>query len=412
MARGFDNIDPNANQKGDNLKPEEIFDIFKLTECTSYTSFRLLPGDMLPVKMHWIKIRAGKDKRETKIPKLCVSFDPDNERVPLEGTDCPYCKLSGGQDGSQQTNLAYFANAIVRDIQEDEPRKKAKLTKEEKKTGFKDVKSKSWTPVRVIRLPSGLAGKIKEMKERNGGYAVTDPDNGIDVDIKFDDSRSGADKYQIDRGEKAPLEDDELEYLTYDLGDHCFDLLGRETQEQAEKEFARMDIIGHDQIEDDEEDDDDDDDLPRKSKSKGKKSRKRGRDEEDEEEDEDEEDEDEEDSRSRRRKSGSKRSRRSSIDDDDDEDEEDDEDDSPRSRRKKSKKKTSSRRRSSVDEDDEDDDDDEEDSRSSRRKKSKKKTSSRKRSRDDDDDDDDEDDVPRRRKSGAKKKTGSRRRRG
>ena len=413
MARGFDNINPNANSRGDKLKPEEIWDLFKFTDQSGYVSVRFLPTDILPVKTHWIKILAGKDKKEIKIPKICISFDPDNEAVALDGTDCPYCNLSQGQDGACQTSTAYYANVIVRDLQEDMPRKLPPHTKSEKETGYKDIKSRSWTPVRVVRLPAGLAGKIQEMRERNKDkkgnmYPVSHEEYGIDIAIKFDDSKSGTDKYQIDKEERSPLDDEELDYLTYDLSVECIDMLGRESQEQADTEFKRLDIVGEDEIEDDE--DDEEDDLPRRSK-KGSKGRRRAS--VDDEDEEDEEDDEEDDlPRSRRgKKSSSRRSRRSSIDEDDDEDEDEDEDEeeSRSSRRSKRSSSRSSRRsRRSEPEDDEDEDEDDE-PRSRRSKRSSTKTSSSRRRRApvDEDEEEDEDDEPRSRRSRTSSKTRS-----
>ena len=411
MARGFDNINPNANSRGDKLKPEEIWDLFKFTDQSGYVSVRFLPTDILPVKTHWIKILAGKDKKEIKIPKICISFDPDNEAVALDGTDCPYCNLSQGQDGACQTSTAYYANVIVRDLQEDMPRKLPPHTKSEKETGYKDIKSRSWTPVRVVRLPAGLAGKIQEMRERNKDkkgnmYPVSHEEYGIDIAIKFDDSKSGTDKYQIDKEERSPLDDEELDYLTYDLSVECIDMLGRESQEQADTEFKRLDIVGEDEIEDDE--DDEEDDLPRRSK-KGSKGRRRAS--VDDEDEEDEEDDEEDDlPRSRRgKKSSSRRSRRSSIDEDDDEDEDEDEDEeeSRSSRRSKRSSSRSSRRsRRSEPEDDEDEDEDDE-PRSRRSKRSSTKTSSSRRRRAPVDEEEDEDDEPRSRRSRTSSKTRS-----
>ena len=411
MARGFDNINPNANSRGDKLKPEEIWDIFKFTDHSGYVSVRFLPTDILPVKTHWIKILAGKDKKEIKIPKICISFDPDNEAVALDGTDCPYCNLSHGQDGACQTSTAYYANVIVRDLQEDMPRKLPPHTKSEKETGYKDIKSRSWTPVRVVRLPAGLAGKIQEMRERNKDkkgnmYPVSHEEYGIDIAIKFDDSKSGTDKYQIDKEERSPLDDEELEYLTYDLSVECIDMLGRENQEQADAEFKRLDIVGEDEID---EEDEDEDDLPRRGK-KGSKGRRRASvDEEEEDEDEDEDEDDEEDDlpRSRRsKKTSSRRSRRSVIDEEEEDEDEDDEEESRSSRRSKRSSSKSSRRsrRSEPEEDDEDEDEEDEAPRSRRSKRSSTKTSSRRRASVDEDE---EDEAPRSRRSRTSSKTRS-----
>jgi hypothetical protein len=391
--RGFDNIKPTGN-RSDNLKPEELWDIFKFSDHEGdWIDMRFLDQDFLPVKMHWIKILVGKDdqpKREVKIPKLCVSFNPDDESTPLDGTDCPYCKLPQGRESTCQTSKAYYANVIIRDLQENEPRKKKPPTKTEKKTGIKELKSESWTPVRVVRMPAGLAKSLQELGERNThgkgskkrAYSIQDAKYGIDVAIKYDSKGTGTDKYKVDKGSHAPLEDDELEYLYYDLGDDSYELLGRESQEAAEKEFKRMDFVGGADIDDEE----DEDDIPSSRKKKGdKKKSKRSRIDDDEDEDEDEDEEDEDESPRSRRSKKSKRSRRSSIDDDDEdeEDEDEDEDDSPRrsKRGKRDSSRSSSRksRRSSID-DDEDEDDDEDDAPRRSKKRSSKSSSSSKRS--------------------------------
>lgn len=276
MARGFDDINPNAGNR-DNLKIEEIVDIHKF-EDGQYESLRILPSPMLPVKMHWIKILAGKEKREVKVPRLCVSFDPDNESTPKEGTDCPYCKLTQGQDGSCQTSKAYYANVIVRDEQENEPRKKGKPTKKEKKTGFKEKGSKTWTPVKVVKLTNGVASKLKQLKQRNNNTSIADGKGGCDVAIMYDSKAAAASAYTIDRGDKSPLTKEEKAYLTWDLSDDVYEMMGLMTQDQAMEDFKRMDVIGNDTIDDDDDDDGDDDysigKKKKKSKSKSKDSLK------------------------------------------------------------------------------------------------------------------------------------------
>lgn len=272
MARGFDDINPNSGNR-DNLKIEEIVDIHKF-EDGQYESIRVLPLPMLPVKMHWIKIIAGKDKKEVKVPRLCVSFDPDNESVPKKGTDCPYCKLSQGQDGSCQTSKAYYANAIIRDEQENEPRKKGKPTKKEKKTGFKEKGSKTWTPVKVVKLTNGVASKLQQLKQRNGGVSIADGKGGCDVAIMYDSKAAAASAYTIDRGDKSPLTKDEKNYLAWDLSDEVYGMMGLMSQEQAMEDFKRMDVVGNDVIDEDDEDDEDDYSIGKKKKSSKKSKSK------------------------------------------------------------------------------------------------------------------------------------------
>ena len=282
--RGFGSISPQTGSK-DKLKMDDLVDIFQLaTEAKNqWVGLRFLSTDMLPVKTHWIKILAGKEKKEVKIPKLCVSFDPDAEGTPKEGTHCPYCELTqGGDDATCQTSVAYYANALVRDIQEDEPRKKVKPTNREKKTGLMEKGSKAWSPVRVIRLPNGLAGKLDGLTERNivksknkklngKTFPIDDVKYGIDIAIKYDPKAAGAEKYQLDKGDRTPLTEEEQSYLVWDLSDDLYEKLGLEDSAEAKKEFKRLDFVGGEDIDDD--DDDDEDDVGFASNKRKKKKR-------------------------------------------------------------------------------------------------------------------------------------------
>lgn len=327
---GFGSIDPKAGngKYKDEARIDEIIGIHKLADNGEFTDLRFLNLPILALKQHWIKIKAGKDKREIKVSRWCISFDPLNEKVARKGVTCPYCSLSQGEDGSCQTSVKYYANAIVRDLQADMPRAamKQKLSSEEKKSGIIQMGSKTWTPVRVIGLPGSLAEKIQKLEKRNihkdkkskekKAFPVTDDKYGIDIAIAFDNSKAGGDKYSVDRGEHSPLTDEEKEYLVWDLSADLVDKLGTKTQKEAEEDFKRMDIIGGTDIEDDEDDDD--------GESLGSKKNK---------------------------KSSKKTSKKSKIDDEDE-----DEDDDGESLGKKSSKKSSSKK-SKIDEDDEDEDD-------------------------------------------------------
>ena len=165
--RGFGNMKPRS-ANNDSIRLEELVEMFKFQDHPDeWIQLRFLDRDILPCKRHWIKILAGKEKKEVTIPRWCVSFDPENETEPKAGVDCPYCELSSGKDGSVRHEYFYLVNAIVRDIQDDEPARKANPTKREVATGFKDIKSKSWTPTRVIRLTNTLVSRMQEIAETN-----------------------------------------------------------------------------------------------------------------------------------------------------------------------------------------------------------------------------------------------------
>ena len=342
--RGFGSISPQTGSK-DKLKMDDLVDLYQLSSeaKNTWVNLRFLPTDMLPVKTHWIKILAGKEKKEVKIPKLCVSFDPDAEGTPKEGTHCPYCELTqGGEDSTCQTSVAYYANAIIRDIQEDEPRKKVKPTTKERKSGMIEKGSKAWTPVRVVRMPNGLAGKLDGLTERNivksknkkiNGkvFPIDHEKYGIDIAIKYDPKAAGAEKYQLDKGERSPLTEEEQEYLYWDLSDDLYEKLGLESTDEAKKEFKRLDFVGGEEIDDDEdEDDDDDDDIGFASKKKKGKKRRPVDDDDDDDEDDDDDDEDDDEPVRKKKKKPSKKplkkkpskKKKRPVDDDEDDDDE------------------------------------------------------------------------------------------
>ena len=377
----FSDIDiPQGNNK-DNAKIEELFDVYSISKESAgeWTSIRFLKSPVMPIKMHWIKIRAGKDKREVKIPKVCLAFDPKNPKK--ERGKCPYCSLSHGPKATAQAPVTYYTLGIVRDIQDSEPKKTVKPSKAERKKGYKDIDSDTWTPVRVIRLPISLVGKLKKLEKLNTvkdkktgskvSKAITDKKYGRDVNLMFDKDASGADAYQLQLGdERTPLTDEELAYVGWDLSDPyaILEALGVEDIKQAKEEFKRMDFVGDLDVDDeDDDDDDDDDDLDLSSKKKKKKKS------------------------SDKKKSGKKKKKKSSDDDDDDE---------PKKKKKKkssddlkSKKK---KKKKSSDDDDEpkkkkkkkksSDDDDE--PKKKKKKKSSDKSSSKKKKKKKKDDDD------------------------
>lgn len=367
MGRGFDSVQD--KQQRDNLRETDIFEILSLSQKANnqWVSLRFLPGDLLPIKKHWIKIMGGKDKdKPITIPRMCVSFDPDNQEKPLEGRDCPYCGIQHGNDETgapARVDFKYLAQAISRDAQESKPRKLKPMTKKEKSTGKKEMTSDSWTPVVVVPLTPGVARKIKEYSERNfhevkdkktkkktkTAFPLSHAKYGLDVDIKYNPKAAGAEKYSVDKGAHTPLTEEELEYLTWDFEDwnEIYDLLGRLDTQGALKDFKSMDVQGQDS-ESDDEDDDDDDGMSLGKKKKGAKADKK---------------------------------KRRSMKDDDDEDDDEDEDDEP----KKKAKKTKSRHMIA---DDEDEDDEPKKKKKSSKVKSKKSKS----------DDDEDDDAPKKKK--------------
>ena len=453
-AKGFKGLKPKTGNK-DSIRLEELIDVQKFPD-DKWLQLRFIEKvDPLVVKQHWIKILGGKDKREITIPRFCIAFDPNDPETPKEGINCPYCEISSGKDGAQRASEFFLINAIVRDIQEEEPAKKAKHTESEKKTGFKDLRSKSWTPVRVIRLPGTLVARIQELGETNmvkdkktkekRQYDASDSKHGFDVQIKYKPKAAGTDKYSCDKvdGGSTPLTSEEKEYLVYKLDEALLDLAGRMGQKQANEDFKRMEISGDIPEDDDDDedekpkgkkkkgrsldDDDEDDDVPSNKKKKSKKPFEDDEDDEDEDDEDDDEDDEDDKPKKSSKKSKSKdkvkdKKKSKKVVDDDDDDDEDDEDEDEKPKKKSSKEKSKSKdkpKKKKVVDDDDDDEDDEDEDEKPKKKSSKVKEKEKAKSKDkpkkkkkvvdedDDDEDEDEDEKPKKKsKDSGKKATG------
>ena len=357
----LDEIETRRNGN-DSARIEELIDVFKWPDG-KWVQVRLLDRGLLPISTHWVPIIGSKTGKESKIPRLCLNIDPDSGKA-IKGK-CPYCEL--GDTARAQDH--YYFNAIIRELQEDQPKKAVKPTSSERETGFKDIDSRSWTPVRAIRLPGGLLDQFKAQKDLNKHkskktgetkkYAINHDKYGVDFNVMYDSSIKGGQKYKISKEGRTPLTEEELEYLVYDLdGAAIAKEMGLKTLEEALRDVKTMTLASGKGGKDDDgkskgrrviDDDDDDVDLDEddEPKKKGKKSKHRD-DDEDDDDDEDEDDEDDEDEKP------SKKSKKSKHRDDDD-DEDDDEDEKPSKKSKKSKK---SKHRDDDDDDDEDEDDD------------------------------------------------------
>jgi len=346
----------------DSAKLEEVIDIYKFQDHPDeWVRIRLLEKGLIAVRRHWCKIAAGKTKKLVTVPRFCISFDPENESEPKAGVVCPYCEAdTGDRDTSPVTSeFFYLTNAIIRDLQEDEPARKAEPTSKEKKTGIKDIKSKSWTPVRVVRLTNGVVSRIQELGETNivkdkksgkkKSFDLSHVKYGVDINVKFKPKASGSEKYSVDKADdgRCAITEEENEYLVFELSEGLLDLCGRMDPKQAKEDFKRMELVGGEEVDDEE---DEDDEVPLKKKKKKSKF---------------DDDEDEDDV--------PKKKKKSKFDDDEDE------------KSSKKKSKSGKKKKSKFD----DDDDDEKPSK----KKSKKSKS---------DDDEDEDDVPKKKKKSSK----------
>ena len=398
--RGFGRMKPQATRARAPM-PHELCDMLDWPKNGDPVVVRVV-GDVVGYGIHKIKV-LKKDGSETTINKPCLAYDPETDSVDST-KPCPYCKMPSGQGEIQYNSHLYFANVIVRELQEQAPRKLPNLTAKEQKTGIKDADSSSWTPVRVMRIPSTLAQRLKKLGERNivvhptskakKAFDVNHPKYGIDLEVSFDKNATPANMYSADKTESpsgkkySPLSEEEQAYLLYDLNA----LYTNEEMAEAKKEAKSLNDRWYGA-----EDGDDEDDRPSRKGKPAAKSRKPSRDEDDDADDDFEDDEDFELDKPKRGAKPAAKSRKPSRDededdfDDDDLDDEDFELDKP-TRGKKPAAKSRKPSRDEADEDFEDEDDDEEEARPSRSKKPAPKAKpSRKPSRDEDEDFDDDD---------------------
>lgn len=387
---------------------DELVDIHKFKE-KKWTAVRLV-GPVFSYATHWVAT-VTKEGKPTKFPVPCLSWDDVSESHDSD-KHCPYCESLPDGDQNNQTgkkpNLHYFVNAIIRSRQEREPKRNV-LSESEEETGFCDPKSETeaWTAIQVLQLPAGVANQLHTLSETNlhgkkGGkktaYPLSDPKYGCDLNIYFDNDKAPAQKYNVQKAEHTPLEENEEGYLMWNIEG----LQVPESEESAEENVKRVLKALGEEGDEDEDDEDEEDDAPRRGKkgAKGKtaaskKPVKKGYD--DDEDDEDDEDEDEEDDAPRRgaKKPAAKGRKPSRDDDEDDEDddEDEDEDEKPRRGAKKPAPKKTSRDEDEDDDDDGDDDEDEDEKPA----KSKKPAGKRRPADEDEDeeDDEDEDDEPR-----------------
>lgn len=389
----------------------------------------------------WVKAKPGSPK-SFRAP--CRCYDPETHQCVPEKYDPWYDEYRrecdenvDNKDRLLRYSRYFYMQAIVRKLQDNMPAKN-RITAQEKKTGFKDPDSDSYTPVVVVQLTSKVFKAIQDMKEDNivklksgtrKAYNVSDEKFGRDIMIKKDTTPNIApgDMYQVklavDSG-RTPLTEEEKEYLTWDMNTiYAPEVSEAEAKRDFESWARRMGLTKR-KVEEPEvdEDDDDTDDFeeerstPKLKKKAAKKPQVEDLDDfDDEDEDTDDFDDDEEEATPKKSsKKPVKKSKKIVEEDEDDfEDDEDsddfddeDEEDEPKPAKKTSKKKKPVEDEDDdFDDDDEDDFEDDEDEEPAPKKSSKKSKKVVEEDEDDDfDDEDEEDEEPKPTKKSTKKK--------
>jgi hypothetical protein len=224
--------------KGEKKYLKDLVDLADLT--ADYKLFRPI-GPVWSFAEHWFDIKKD-DGMKISIPKTCLNYNPLTQD--FEENGCPYCQIN-------QARQVYLNNVIDREEQENEPRKAAKPTEEERKLvkfagekyRFKQKGSKTWTPVKVLRLPAGLAAQMQNLASLNRVkikgeqkiFEITHPKYGLDINIKYDAKVKGPNKYDLQKDDRTALKEEELEYLIWRL-----DVIEPEKISTAQADFKSL----------------------------------------------------------------------------------------------------------------------------------------------------------------------------
>ena len=239
MAResGFTGTKPSTG--GNNTRLEDLVDLYKIPN--EWGQVRFLP-EITSYYVFWITTKDKEGNKAKPFPKVCLDYNPKTEEFDKEV--CPYRKNQVGRG-----QKVYLANAVIRELQENEPRRIPKHTKKERrpeknpeghKVFRKEKDSSSWTPVRVVRLPSSLVKSLQNLRALNKSkgktYDITDPRYGADVYLSHDPKVEGTQQYKVQLADQTKLTKEEFTYLRYPI----YGLIQPESKSEAKEEYRRI----------------------------------------------------------------------------------------------------------------------------------------------------------------------------
>ena len=323
--KDFDDVNPRTRDK--NWK--EDIPTAQMPKLDEWYGFRIV-GGVFSYAQHWIEFK-NKQGETKRYPVDCANWDPEEEATSRKG-GCPCCALG------MRPSIKYMMNAIDRDAQA----------------------SGSTDPIRALDLPPTVMRQLVDLKKLNlvkgKPRSITNAKFGCDVYFMKQRSkkRSGM-EWQIQKGDRAPLTEEELELELLDFSEYWL---------EPDVDKIKADLKRHGYYDDGpDSDDDEEESVPPKRRKKAKKKRRRPEPEPEaaDDDDDDEEDDDDDFEPPRRRKKAKaerpKRKRRPEPEDDDDDDDDDDEEEqAPPRRRQRSAAKKVKRRRPEPEEEDDDDD--------------------------------------------------------
>lgn len=246
-----------------------------------YVDMRLF-GPLFSIVFYWFEIRT-KDGKKVSIPKICLDYDPIKQKFVSD--ICPY-----RASGAGRMQQVFYSNAIIRDLQKLAPKKEPKHTRFERKQqplvpGSKELffvkenGSKSYTPVRLVKLTSTIMESIARLSKLNKhkvkGERKTFPlahhKYGMDISISFDPNASGSNMYDVQKGDPSAIKERETNYL---MQPFFSEAIKPEPLKIAKKEMER---IRKSLISKADDDDDDDEDKKNRDKDKGSSKNRRNR---------------------------------------------------------------------------------------------------------------------------------------
>lgn len=131
----------------------------------------------------------------------CLNYNPHT--MQYEDHDCPFCKAK------VPSQIRYYTNAIIRDLEDTAPANKGVRTEEEKIAKFlgenkfylkESKETPAFTPVRVLEIPRSMTSKLKNIESTN--YYMDE--NGRRVNAKLCDLQYGVDLFFFYNPDKEP----------------------------------------------------------------------------------------------------------------------------------------------------------------------------------------------------------------
>jgi hypothetical protein len=200
-------------------------------------------GPTVNYGIHWVETKK-KDGNLTRFPAVCLSWDSESE-IHDSTKECPWCDA---QDKRIKFQVDFYQNAIVRRLQEQEPKSKPDNTSKEEKTRFKEKDSDSWTPIRVIRMTRSVVRELKRHSQLNKHkskktgevkvWPLSHDHWGCDIKVMYDSTeKTPAKKYtvSVNVDTTTALSEEEQEYLQWNIEG----LQTPDTLEQARVDFEK-----------------------------------------------------------------------------------------------------------------------------------------------------------------------------